>query len=33
MIQWATYFELRIENPYGVLKQFMKITEYAREGK
>ena len=33
MIQWSIYLELKLEHLHGVLKQFIKITEYAQEGK
>ena len=33
IVQWATHFELEIERLYGILKQFIKITEHAREEK
>ena len=33
MIQWATHFKLKLEHLHGVLKQFIKITEYGRDGK
>ena len=33
MIQWSTHWELKLENLYEIIKQFIKITEYAREGK
>ena len=33
MIQWSTHLELKSEHLYEIIKQFIKITEYAREGK
>ena len=33
MIQWSTHLELKLEPLQRVLKQFIKITEYTREGK
>ena len=33
MIQWSTHLELKLEQLHGVLKQPIKETEYAREGK
>ena len=33
MIQWSSHLELKLEHLHGVLKQFIKITEYARERK
>ena len=33
MIQWSTHLELKLEHLHGVLVQFIKITEYTREGK
>ena len=33
MSQWSTYLELKLEHLYEIIKQFIKITEYAREGK
>ena len=33
MIQWSTNWELKLENLYEITKEFIKITEYAREGK
>ena len=33
MIQWSTHLELKLEHLHEIIKQFIKITEYAREGK
>ena len=33
MIQWSTHLELKLEHLYEIIKQFIRITEYAREGK
>ena len=33
MMQWSTHLELKLEHLYEIIKQFIKITEYAREGK
>ena len=33
IIQWSTHLELKFEQLHEILKQFIKITEYAREGK
>ena len=33
MIQWLTHLEVKLELLHKVIKQFIKITEYAREGK
>ena len=32
MIQWSTHLERKLEHLLGVLKLFIKTTEYAREG-
>ena len=33
IIQRATHFKLKLKRLHGALKQFIKITEYAQEGK
>ena len=33
MIQWSTHLELKLEYLCEILKQYIEITEYAREGK
>ena len=33
MIQWSTHLELKLEYLYEILKKYIKITKYTREGK
>ena len=33
LIQWSIHLEIKLEHLHVVLKKFIKITEYAREGK
>ena len=33
IIQWSTHLKLKLEHLDGVLKQFIKTTEFALEGK
>ena len=33
VMHWSTHLELKLEHLYEIIKQFIKITEYSREGK